>query len=399
MSFNFSCEGTKTGGIGIDNTCASGNTLAAGFLSGLGKDHILVGGSMAENVANAAPYDVRYLYLAGGLFDGTDPCGICTSCTTTSVAPPGTHSCANADGGCAWWGCWQDDTKSPGLYALNFIASCKTNNQIPMITYYELLQASYVAEGQPEVTDAATNTSFMHRFLSDWHFLLEKIGSDTVFLHIEPDFWGYAEQYNSDPTLIPAAVESTGFEHTSTNNNTIAGLGKCLIDMVHTHCPNAKVGLHASPWSTGYDCVNNNDSQLDVAAEAQKTAAFLLACGADADFVVADIADRDAATSGHWWNTTNQTLPNFTQAYSWLKALGAAMSKPVLLWQVPVGTGAKDNRLDYYFGHMYELADANVAAVLFGAGAGNETTPSTDGGNMANKTKAYIAAGGQKPCR
>jgi hypothetical protein len=37
-------------------------------------------------------------------------------------------------------------------------------------------------------------------------------------------------------------------------------------------------------------------------------------------------------------------------------------------------------------------------AVACGAGAGGQTTPTTDGGNLIAKTKAYVTSGGQKPC-
>jgi hypothetical protein len=58
----------------------------------------------------------------------------------------------------------------------------------------------------------------------------------------------------------------------------------------------------------------------------------------------------------------------------------------------------KDNRVDYLFAHLPDVAAANVAALAFGAGASCNTTPATDGGNLVSKTQAYIAAGGQKPC-
>jgi hypothetical protein len=55
----------------------------------------------------------------------------------------------------------------------------------------------------------------------------------------------------------------------------------------------------------------------------------------------------------------------------------------------------KDNRLDYFFAHWDELAAAHVLGAAFGAGQGDQTLPSTDGGNLIAKTKAYVASGGQ----
>src|SRR5262249_42488395 len=139
---------------------------------------------------------------------------------------------------------------------------------------------------------------------------------------------------------------------------------------------------------------------------------FLLAAGAgDGDFVVADMSDRDAGwyeSQGRdtWWDDTNQTLPNFHQAFAWAKGVAEAVGKPVVWWQVPVGNMSlpnsgmawKDNRVDYLLAHMDEVAAAHGAAVLFGAGDGAQTTPETDGGNLIAKVKAYSAKGGQPAC-
>ncbi len=74
----------------------------------------------------------------------------------------------------------------------------------------------------------------------------------------------------------------------------------------------------------------------------------------------------------------------------------------------------QDNRVDYFFGgsaaqvesaapvtvpaHWSDLAAAHVVGVAFGAGSGATTDPDTDGGNLAAKTKAYVASGGQTLC-
>lgn len=48
--------------------------------------------------------------------------------------------------------------------------------------------------------------------------------------------------------------------------------------------------------------------------------------------------------------------------------------------------------------HFSELAAAHVIGVAFGAGAGDQTDPDTDGGNLTTKMKAYVASGGQALC-
>ena len=385
-----------------------GTCLGAQLLSALGKTHLLAGASMADATAKSAPFELRYTYLSGGLFDGTSPCASCASgCTAKGI------SCKNGtQPGCGWWGCWQYDQDPPGAYVRSFATTANGDNQIPMITYYEILHTSGVAEGAPEVTQAATNVSVMTRYFADWRFLLQQIGNGVAFLHIEPDFWGYAQQTGKDAHALTAAVTSANATDCASQENSIAGLGRCLVSMVRKYAPNARVGLHASAWSTNYDDAGNTNASYDIAGDAKKTAAFLVACGADiSDFIVVEASDRDAGyyqsqNKNTWWDDTNAKLPDFHQDFAWLTALAEAANMPLVDWQLPVGNMSlpnttnqwKDNRVDYFFSHTQELAATHMVAFAFGAGAGGQTTPETDNGNLVSKVKAYATAGGQKLC-
>jgi hypothetical protein len=361
---------------------------------------------MVDATAAKAPFDGRYLYLSGGLFDGTAPCASCaTGCTA------GGGSCVG--GACVWWGCWQYDQDPPGQYVINFVGANEkaSPRQIPMFTYYEELQASGLNEGSSQVA-AINDAAFLTRYLADWRFVLQKIGTHAALLHIEPDFWGYVEQSNSDPHKVPAKVTTANATDCAGYENSAAGFAKCMIHMVRVYAPNAKVGLHASAWGTNFDVFGNSDAKLDVPGEAKKMATFLTALGAgDGDFIVADPSDRDAGyyqsiNRDTWWDDTNAALPNFHQAFTWTKALAETMNLPVILWQIPVGNMSQnnttdhyqDNRLDYFFAHMDEVVAAHVVGLFFGAGMGGMTTPETDGGNLVSKTTAYRAAGGAKVC-
>jgi hypothetical protein len=394
-------------GPGID----AGSCLGSAFLSAVGKNHLLVGGAMTSATAMAAPFDMQYVYISGGLPDGTGPCASCsTGCTTGG----GATSCAGSSG-CAWWGCWQYDLDPPGDYVRTFEQGCAEAipKQVPMITYYQLLQSSGVTEGAPEVNSAAANLTFMTRYLADWRFLMQQIGSTVALLHIEPDFWGYAEQTGGDPTTMPAAVASANPTDCGSLPNTIAGMGKCMIAMTRKYAPHALVALHASAWSTNIDVTGNTNPSFDVAGEAKKTAAFLAACGeSSADFVVVETSDRDAGYyqtvegKNVWWDDTNKTLPDFAQDFTWVKALTEALNKPALWWQTPLGNSAQnntpnhyqDNRVDYFMGNMSQLAAAHGVGAAFGAGAGDQTTPETDGNNLVMKANAYYSAGAQPLC-
>jgi len=390
------------GGGGNNGTCMVGNLLGA-----LGKNALLVGASMADATAGAAPFDGRYLYLSGGYFDGSDPCTSCASgCTTNGT------SCANSAGGCGWWGCWQWDQDPPGAYVSGLVTKAASatydgagHPQIPMFTYYEVLQASGSSEGAAEVK-ALNNSTFLHKYLADFRLMLQKIGTSPALVHIEPDFWGYVEQSGSDPHVMTAPVAAANPTDCSSQENSVAGFARCLISMTRKYATNARVGLHASAWGTNIDVLANKSASFDVVGEGKKLGDYLIALGAtDGDFVVADMSDRDAGFyeqqgRNTLWDDTNATLPNFHQAFTWAKAVSDTVGKPIVWWQIPVGNAAqnnttnhfKDNRVDYLFAHPSEVVAANGAGLFFGAGEGQQTTPESDGGNLIAKVKAYAAA-------
>lgn len=409
-------RGGASGGVGTGGAVGSGGSggssgtascMAGTLLAELGKDRLLIGASMSDQTATSAPFDLRYTYLAGGLFDGTAPCSSCaTGCTA------GGSSCASSNpSGCVWWGCWQWDQDPPGAYLRGYFDKVEGDGQIPMVSYYQVYQASGANEGADEVR-ATNNAAFMQRYLADWRFVLEQVNSRIVLLQIEPDFWGYAEQLNSDPTQIPSAVASANPTDCANQPNTIAGLGHCMIAMVRKYAPNARVGLHASAWGTGVDASLNSDPSFDVTGEARKLAQFLVAAGAgEGDFLTVEFSDRDAGYyqsigQDRWLDATNATLPNFDQTFTWATALAEQAQRPLVWWQIPVGnmslpnvsTQWQDNRVDYLFSHTSQVVAAHGAVLAFGAGRGDQTTPETDGGNLVSKVQAYAQSGRQVPC-
>jgi hypothetical protein len=358
------------------------------LMTSLGKSHVLAGMSGSNDAADAAPYNIRYTYLSSGnIGDPSVPCP-----------------------DYSWWACYeQDPNKDPGGgLPTNWIASAKQRGEIPMFTYY-MIRGQSSGENGPEV-DRANDAAFMAKYLGDWRFLLQKIGNETALLHVEPDFWGYvtmrAVQNNVDCTGLPAAVASANPDDCSCFPNTFSGLGLCMISMVRKYAPNAKVGLHASGWSTGYDVLQNNNASFDVAGEAHKLGLLMVSCGAgQGDFIVSDMNDVDAGSNGKWFDDTNAMLPNFHQAFTWAGALAETVGRPLLWWQVPVGnmslanSAARDNRVDYLFGHMNELAASHTIGVAFGAGAEGISNPDNDGGNFAAKMNGYASSGGPLFCQ
>lgn len=376
---------TGTGATGSNGT-TSGPVCTANFM---GSSKLMVGAQMADATASGAPFDARYLYLAGSV----RPAGACV------------NACSSACGG--WWGCWQEFETSPGvpapmgLYATRHIQNATAatwqgtaNPQVPVFTYYELLNSAGAGEGAGEVA-AINNAALMTRYLDDWRFLLQKIGNSRAMLHIEPDFWGFVRGVNSNPHQVPAAVKSANATDCAAQENSAAGLARCMIAMVRKYAPNATVGLHASPWN------------YTVSGDGAATGAYMLALGAaDGDFVVTDPSDRDAGyyTSigqNRWW--TDTTAATYL---AWSKTVADTVGKPTVMWQIPLGNMTQnntnnhwqDNRVDYLFAHLADVAKSGIVALLFGAGGSQQTSPETDGGNLISKTTANWQAGGTSLC-
>src|SRR5580700_9666645 len=151
-----SSSGGGSGGGTVARGTDAGGCLGSSLLSALGKNRLMIGVSGSSTAEAAAPYDLRYVYISGGLFSSSTPCASCSSC-----APSG-----------SWWGCYDSP---PGMYATYFLegAAAASPPQIPMFTYYELLQTAQATisgfqEGTAEATTAVTNSGLMTRYYNDW---------------------------------------------------------------------------------------------------------------------------------------------------------------------------------------------------------------------------------------
>lgn len=388
------CRKSSSPPAPVSHTYAGPLACSGKAVSGLA-DHLLVGFAGEDGTAAAPGFDLRYQYLSGTIPQNVN-CSPCSSCNT----------------GYDWWGCWQELDREPGLFVTRFIAAAEQRGLLPMFTYYIILQASGVDENAANIMNAANDASFMTRYFNDFRFFLQRIGAHRALVHIEPDFWGYAQHVNANPNSIPASIAAANPADCAAQPNTIAGMGNCMIAMVRTYSPNAYVALHASGWAAGYDSILNTSPSVDVAAEGRSAADFLLSCGADrSDLIVADIADRDAGYyqslgQNAWLDAADARLPSFTQAFTWSRAVADRSGKPLLWWQVPVGAmnlpdtnyAWKDNKVDYFFSHPDRVAESGAIGMAFGSGARGQTTPETDNGNLTGWASALATAGGQPLC-
>ncbi|MFN8459756.1 MAG: fibronectin type III domain-containing protein, partial [Anaerolineae bacterium] len=280
-----------------------------------------------------------------------------------------------------------------------FVNQAWNKNYIPVISVYLMLGApTNCGESASCYASKLQNATTVSNYLASLQLAAQQAkGSKTVIFQLEPDFYGYMQQYNysrnvaqpDSPTNYPVALNVSGYA------NNLAGFGKRMVDLIHQTAPNALVAPHASMWATNLD--PNNVSANEVTALAQHTATFITAMGgAQADLFFVEWSDRDSGCTDlpqcqpprAWWDDTNHTVPRVSRAVLWENALSVAAGKRLILWQVPAGNMSlddtcnhyRDNRPAYAFRHPRDLYDAGVIAVLFGSGATCLTNPSTDGG-------------------
>ena len=345
---------------------------------------VFIGGMMSDASANAAPFDVRYAYLHSQPAPSSDY----YSASRCQAAWSG------------WWGCWTGDTTSPGFQvtlsdsrAAQATYKGSPRPQKMFWTWYSLRDLGDLAgqgDGPGEVV-AINRVDLLTRYLNDYRFFLQKIGTSHDMIDLEPDFWGYVRSLGN-PHQVAAQVTGADPTDCGSQENSAAGLARCLVAMAHKYAPNTGVGLHLTCW----------DWQTNTSACVKDYQAL----GAqNADFLVTDVSDRDAgwyalpANGGRNMFWTDQKA---AAALSFYKTMAESAGKPVVLWQIPLGNMAQNNTLnhyqddkvDWFFSHMDQVAAAHVAGLLFGPGQQEQTTAETDGGNLIAKTIAYRTAGG-----
>ena len=255
----------------------------------------------------------------------------------------------------------------------------------------------------------------------DFTTLMKRLGSGTwggvtgfggpVIVQVEPDLSGYANQavldnahcygqcsgQGDDPSLLRASVASSGNPDVAAFADTYQGFSQALAHLRDLYAPNVELGFHVSCWASLQDICSSTDPGLDVAGAATAVAAFADKAGVSDvpagvhpyDLVFTDVADRDAGVSGNWWDSRNVALPNFHRWEAYMAGITSATGKPAVVWQVPIGNQyfrtddgspwhRQDNRAEYFFGHVQELASVGIVAVLFGSGGNNQSTENVD---------------------
>jgi hypothetical protein len=376
------------GGSSTPTTSRSSSALTTGSGSTkrfMGSSTVLIGGGMTDASATAAPFDLRYSYL-----------------TSRQPAPSSNYYSKRCRAAWTdWWGCWGGAGSVPGS------GVTRTDAQVAKATYrgkhrpqkmvwtWFMLHTLGDMAGKGDTLGAVgalNRADLLTLYMNDYRFFLQKIGKSHEAIDLEPDFWGFARS-QGDLNKIPAKVSSSNPKDCRSQKNSAAGLARCLIAMAHKYAPNTEVGLHLTCW--------------DWPGNINKCVRDYVKLGAkNADFLVADVSDRDAgwyAQPAHGGSDSFWTAKKAAAVMRFYKTMAEGTGKPIVLWQIPLGNMAqnntlnhyKDDKVDWLFAHMKQVAAAHIAGLLFGPGQQEQTTVESDGRNLIKKTIAYRKSGGQ----
>ena len=291
------------------------------------------------------------------------------------------------------WATWNEN----GSFVTRYIQESVARKMIPVFPYYMLLQSNPTG-GDEAKTDLAhvNSVTVMRAYYADLKLFFQRAHAATskpVVLHVEPDFWGYAEQAskNDSAATVPAAVASTGLSELAGLPNTVAGFAQAIVVLRDKLAPNVILAYHMSGWGTMHDIVYEKPSDAVVRAYATRSAKFEQSLGARFDISFEDFSDRDAGfyqvvqgNSKTWFKSGD-----FHRHMLYAKTFVRLAKLRMVAWQIPYGNTImraenntwnhyQDNRVQWLLGksgraHLRAYAKAGVVAFLFGRGADGPT--------------------------
>ena len=385
-----SSDEAVSGGSAAVGTIPAG--LPARELVGLFED---TGGTWMKS--SGVPWDVRYRYFTKGWVNN-------------------------------WgWGAYD------GSWGLGYMRECDGQRFIPAVQYYQI-------NGEPGGSESAflqkvQNATTMKSYFGDFKVLMQRakdFGKPVIVL-IEADGFGFLQQQTASNSNAYAAIKDSGMTELAGLPNTVAGWGLAFLQIRKAAgASNVVLGIHISGWASGKDVAYGSVTDA-LSPEVDKVYAFLApfglaanATGATWDVLVGDPLDRDSdyyvlvQGQNRWWDASDSASINsksFNRYAEWVRLWNRKASRRWILWQIPLGNsnhrnvandgsaraGYKDNRPEYFFGngtaHLVKFADAGVIGMLFGAGAGGQSSYQNDTYSdgqlfMKSRAGAILSAGG-----
>ena len=347
---------------------------------------------------SAVPWDVRYAYFVKGWSNN--------------------------------WGWGAHD----GSMATSYFNECASAGFIPAVQFYQL--NGEAGGGEAQFFTKTQSAATMATYFGDFKLLMQRAKefNRPVIVMLEADGFAYMQQQSGQNPNAYSAIAASGLPELAGLPNTAAGWGMAFLQIRKAvGASNVVLGVHISGWASGKDVAHFSVTD-PLQPEVDKVYNFLAPLGLAAnqtgatyDFLVGDPLDRDAdfyrlvQGQDRWWDASDSasiSSKSFNRYAEWLRLWNAKSSKRWLLWQIPLGNsnhlsvannggpreGYKDNRPEYFFGansrvHLEKFASSGVFGVLFGAGAGGQSSYEndvyTDGQPfMRSRAGAFLNAGG-----
>ena len=325
---------------------------------------------VAATMTATAQFGFRYKYLTGGAGTG------------------------------AGWRFWEhSESDPPGAFVTKYLAESQREGLRSVFTYYMLRQARPDIASDLEALAAVTaDPTAMRAYFDDLRLFFELAaaspGALTV-LHFEPDLWGFFQRIaiGDDPSTVPVAVASSGMPSLAGLPDDAAGLAQAVVRLRDEFAPGVVLGYHVSRWVTGQDMLFSDPSYAKVEQLSRRSATFYERLGASFDVTFSEFRDRDAGflqikrgQDAAWWDDGD-----FARWKFFLATFVDATQLRVVLWQIPLGNTRvrtvnntpyhyQDNKVERLLGDdpavIRRYAAIGVIALLFGAGAGGNTTAS-----------------------
>ena len=293
----------------------------------------------AAALRRAAPFGFRYQYLAGGVNTGQG------------------------------WSTWNPN----GTFASMYVADSWKHGEVPVLTYYMLLQSKPGGGGEAQADLAnLRNPETMSAYWDDVRLLFTRVrGTKPVVVHVEPDLWGYLEQANAVDLASAFAQQ--------------------WVKLRNDLAPNVVLAYHMSGWGTKHDIAYEKPSDATVRAYAAQSAAFYLSLHARFDVAFEDFSDRDAGFytkingNPNTWFKPADFHRHLLYAQTFVHLAGVRM----VAWQIPLGNTLmramnntwdhfQDNRVQWLLGdgsrsRLRAYVAAGFVGFLFGRGADGAT--------------------------
>ncbi|QDL56654.1 hypothetical protein EXZ61_03930 [Rhodoferax aquaticus] len=269
---------------------------------------------------------------------------------------------------------------------------------VPMFTLYQM-----ATRGDGDLS-GLSDPVFMRQYWDNVRLLFQQLRlyNKPALVNFEPDFWGYAQRKQADPTRLLVHV---GVSNPDCGNlpSDMTGMARCLLQMARAQAPKAMVGFPPSGFP-------------DLAST---ELAYMRHIGAGfADFAVMQTLDRDAgcfealytadnalctrrSKVAYYWDETNLTSPNFNEHFAMARRYFEGLQLPLLWWQTPqgqpstkqVGKAApfRDNRTQYFLTHAAQMVAAGGFGVVFSPGHTSQTTIDSDGGQFKRLATQYLS--------